>query len=48
MERPLGLDDLKDVHPEVHHSLRKLLAYDGSVEDMGLYFQVHMTAMPLH
>ena len=40
MDRPLGLADLKDVHPEVHDSLKKLLAYDGNVEEMGLFFQV--------
>lgn len=44
MDRPLGLADLKDVHPEVHDSLKKLLAYDGSVEDMELFFQVPMPA----
>ena len=40
MDRTLGLADLKDVHPEVHDSLNKLLAYDGNVEEMGLFFQV--------
>ena len=40
MDRTLGLADLKDVHPEVHDSLKKLLAYEGNVEEMGLFFQV--------
>ena len=40
MDRPLGLQDVKDVHPEVHDSLKKLLAYSGNVEEMGLFFQV--------
>ena len=40
MDRPLGLRDVKDVHPEVHDSLKKLLAYEGNVEEMGLFFQV--------
>ena len=40
MDRELGLEDLKDVHPEVHDSLQKLLVYDGNVEDLGLFFQV--------
>ncbi len=40
MDRPLGFGDLKDVHPEVHDSLKKLLAYTGNVEEMGLFFQV--------
>lgn len=40
MDRPLGLEDLQDVHPEIYDSLKKLLAHEGSVEDMGLFFQV--------
>ncbi len=40
MDRELGLDDLKDVHPEIHDSLQKLLVYDGNVDDLGLFFQV--------
>ena len=40
MDRPLGFRDLKDVHPEVHDNLKKLLAYTGNVEEMGLFFQV--------
>lgn len=44
MDRPLGLSDLKDVHPEVLDSLKKLLAYEGNVEEMGLYFQVSTSA----
>ncbi len=42
MDRSLGLDDLRDVHPEIYDSLKKLLIYDGNVEDMGLFFQVNM------
>lgn len=40
MDKDLGLEDLKNVHPEVHDSLQKLLVYDGNVEDLGLFFQV--------
>ena len=43
MDRSLGLSDVKDVHPEVHDSLRKLLAYEGNMEEMGLFFQVCTT-----
>jgi len=42
MDRSLGLDDLRDVHPEIYDSLKKLLIYEGNVEDMGLFFQVNM------
>lgn len=33
------LQDLKDVHPTIHHNLQKLLTQDG-VAQLGLVFQV--------
>ena len=40
MRRDLGLEDLKDVHPEIYNSLKRLLVHEGNVAEMGLYFQV--------
>jgi hypothetical protein len=47
MGRDVGLEDLKDVHPEVYVSLKKLLAYDGNVEELSLFFQVHDATLDL-
>jgi len=33
------LQDLKDVHPTIYHSLQKLLTQDGAAQ-LGLVFQV--------
>ncbi len=33
------LQDLKDVHPTIYHSLRKLLTQDGAAQ-LGVVFQV--------
>ncbi len=33
------LQDLKDVHPTIHHSLQKLLTHNGAAQ-LGLVFQV--------
>ena len=41
MKRAVGLEDLAEVAPEVHASLRQLLAYPADVlEQLGLFFQV--------
>ena len=48
MDGELGLEDLKDVHPEVHDSLQKLLVYDGNVKDLGLFFQVTLLLILLY
>ena len=40
MRRDLGLEDLKDVHPEIYNSLKRLLVHEGDVAEMGLFFQV--------
>lgn len=40
MGRDVGLEDLKDVHLDVYQNLKKLLAYEGDVSDLGLVFQV--------
>jgi hypothetical protein len=42
LRAPLRLEDLSDVHPEIHRSLRWLLQYPAErvEEDMGLTFQV--------
>lgn len=37
------LQDLKDVHPTIYHSLQKLLAQDGAAQ-LGLVFQVEQEA----
>eukprot|EP00195_Chlamydomonas_chlamydogama_P006855 CAMPEP_0202911740 /NCGR_PEP_ID=MMETSP1392-20130828/55763_1 /ASSEMBLY_ACC=CAM_ASM_000868 /TAXON_ID=225041 /ORGANISM="Chlamydomonas chlamydogama, Strain SAG 11-48b" /LENGTH=556 /DNA_ID=CAMNT_0049602365 /DNA_START=33 /DNA_END=1703 /DNA_ORIENTATION=- len=37
-----GFDDLAELYPEVHASLKKTLAYEGEVAEWGLYFQVEM------
>ena len=47
MDSELGLEDLKNVHPEVHDSLQKLLVYDGNFEDLGLFFQVTLLGLTL-
>ncbi|BDA45778.1 probable E3 ubiquitin-protein ligase HECTD2 [Coccomyxa sp. Obi] len=44
MGRDVGLEDLKDVHPDVYQSLKKLLAYEGDIADLGLVFQVEQEA----
>ena len=47
MDRPLGLEDLKDVHPEIYNSLKRLLVHEGDVAEMSLYFQVpHRSSSP--
>ena len=47
MRRQLGLEDLKDVHPEIYNSLKRLLVHEGDVAEMGLYFQVpHHSSSP--
>ncbi|KAK9830367.1 hypothetical protein WJX72_011319 [[Myrmecia] bisecta] len=33
-------EDLRELHPDIYTSLKKLLEFSGSVEDMGLFFQV--------
>eukprot|EP00210_Caulerpa_lentillifera_P009439 g9000.t1 len=33
-------EDLKDIHPDVHRSLKQLLDMDSGVEELGLYFAV--------
>ena len=49
MGQEVGLEDLRNMHPEVYASLKKLLAYDGNVEDMGLFFQVtHLPFLSLN
>lgn len=40
MGRDVGFEDLKDVHPDVYSSLKKLLAYQGDFSELGLVFQV--------
>ncbi len=40
MNREVGLEDLKDVHPDIYQNLKKLLAYEGDVSDLSLVFQV--------
>ncbi len=41
MRKPVGLEDLADVAPEVHASLHKLLEYPPEVVDqLDLVFQV--------
>ncbi len=40
MGRDVGFEDLKDVSPDVYSSLKKLLAYEGDVSELGLIFQV--------
>jgi HECT-domain (ubiquitin-transferase) len=49
LAQPVGLEDLKDVDPEMHHSLTALLAYPAErVEaDMGLTYQVRVCVSPL-
>lgn len=37
--KPL-FDDLRELHPDVHQNLKKLLEYEGCVDDFGLCFQV--------
>lgn len=39
MGRSVGLADLAEVHPDVHHSLVALLSYEGDLADLGLFFQ---------
>ena len=38
------MQDLKDVHPVVYHSLQKLLAEDN-VSNLGLVFQVSLVVL---
>ncbi|KAK9903911.1 hypothetical protein WJX75_000261 [Coccomyxa subellipsoidea] len=44
MGRDVGFEDLKDVHPDVYSSLKKLLAYQGDFSELGLVFQVEQEA----
>eukprot|EP00798_Chlamydomonas_sp_ICE-L_P005400 gene5400-5623_t len=39
MGQPPAFDDLRELHPEVHQSLQKLLAHEEDVESFGLFFQ---------
>ena len=45
MGLPVCLDDLKELHPEVHASLTKLLTYESDLADLGLFFQVRATGL---
>ncbi len=45
MGREVGLEDLKDVHPDVFQNLKKLLSYEGDVSDLGLVFQVYVAPL---
>eukprot|EP00210_Caulerpa_lentillifera_P001904 g1831.t1 len=36
----LNAEDLKDVHPDIHRSLKHILDMDSGVEDLGLFFSV--------
>ena len=40
MQQKVGLEDLEGVDPEVAANLKKLLAYEGDVSQLGLFFQV--------
>ena len=40
LHETITFHDIKDIEPEMYSSWVKLLAYDGKVEDFGLYFVV--------